>query len=182
MLTHLQTFFGVQPRHAEQSDTRQEIRRHDPDAQPRKKDDDRKSDEDFAMADDHAVVSVPALRVFLENFLKTQKAQGDADEQVVITQPRQAKDSGKVLDGETVRAVRAYQHTALAGDEPAYTGQASQNSQELLGGEDVRTIHILMADLEELSARGVEYLKIEKASTFLGSLVAAVAAAKEGFS
>jgi hypothetical protein len=44
----------------------------------------------------------------------------------------------------------------------------------MLANEEVRTIHRLLADLQVLSARGIEGLTIERDESFLASLVAAV--------
>jgi len=196
MFTNLQNILNVLPRHAEHTDARQDIRRQDPDNPSGGRDEAEADTDDFVMQDDHAVVSVAALKVFLENFLRTQQDQAQAEivaGPAEVTQavsdleerPAEQGDSSLQEDDivpdvpreQTVRAVRAYQHTAEATQGPRFDTADSGNSEALLGGEDVRVIHQLLTDIQALQGQRVEYLKIEKADTFLQSLVAAVAAA-----
>lgn len=57
------------PRHAEKTDTRQAIRRHDPDQQGRGDGEREPESEDLYDMQDSATVSIEALRIFLKNFL-----------------------------------------------------------------------------------------------------------------
>ena len=66
-------FSNQPPRQAENTDTRQDIQRHDPDFERRRKK--RQSEKEEPFPEDGATVSVEALRIFLENFLKSLSAQ-----------------------------------------------------------------------------------------------------------
>lgn len=176
MFTNLNQIPGMAPRHAENADTRQEIKRHDPDQEWRKQEEKENDIQNPFDGEDHAVVTISALRVFLENFLKSLEAQ--------TTSPSVAQNQAEMFvpeapqkpaaDTAASKAARAYQSTARVTEGPRFDNQAGAETQSILGGEDIRTIHVLLKDLADLAGRNVEFLQIEKNESFLQSLVAAV--------
>lgn len=182
MFSNLGNIFVTRPRHAENTDTRLDIRRHDPEQERRqKKDGDTEQKPKFDTYD-QATVSVDALRAFLENFLKSLinqqtgqdiRLSGNTDS--VRIQPEHARS-----DARASRAASMYQTAAHTAPR---TAQSPMDATETdvppsLDNEDVRTIHALLADLATLQVRRIEYLTIERGDTFLASLVAAVHKAK----
>ena len=70
MFTSIGQILGIQsPRHAEQNDTRQDIQRHDPEFERRKKKK-QQSPEDLLDGEEGATVSIVALQSFLRSFLQ----------------------------------------------------------------------------------------------------------------
>lgn len=182
MFTNLNQIPGMAPRHAENADTRQEIKRHDPDQERRKQEEKENEIQNPLDGEDHAVVTISALRVFLENFLKSLEATGGQSaapvQNVAPTPQSQAPQNFSGGDMAASKAAQAYKSTARVTEGPQFDNQAGAATQSILGGEDIRTIHALLGDLATLAARNIEYLQIEKNESFLQSLVAAVAKLK----
>lgn len=85
-------FSGEQkPREAENSDTRLDIKRHDPDQERKKKDDSSEDDVNAFLKEDSATVSTDSLFVFLENFLEAQ----------LQKQARNASNNGLISSSHT---------------------------------------------------------------------------------
>jgi hypothetical protein len=182
MFSNLAQILSNRPRHAENSDTRQEIKRHDPDQERRKKDE--KDDDKGVRFDtyDNAVISVSALRVFLENFLNslTGNAATGGEAIALSAQGFDAAEGADATDHKPQSA--AASHAANVYQMAAKTARptpvpVAKPAEPLLGNEDVRTIHRLMNETLVLQSRGIEYLTIERGETFLASLAAAVAKA-----
>jgi len=183
--------FSTAPRQAEHTDTRQGIQRHDPDYERPRKDKNPKEEDDFTQ--DGAIVSVSALLVFLENFIKN-----GADENVqrstksdnlnptvqstaldfkIQTELDLGKNENKTKSGAAAYAASSYQNAAHTNEKSAVlletTDTAGGPSLDL-SAADIRTIHALIEDLKTLNAANIEYLKIERAASFLESLINAV--------
>jgi hypothetical protein len=184
MFSALGNILVNKPRQAETTDTRQGIRRHDPEHE-RKKNKKRDSDGPVGFdEDDSAIVSVAALRVFLENFLKStenaapaeSKKEENSSETIPYAQDAAAEPARP--SGQAAHAAHAYQHSARTGENTysAADGQASETVAQSLGlsSAEVRTIHTLLEDLKNISDRKIEYLHIERSESFLQSLVEAV--------
>lgn len=174
-----------QPRQAESNDTRQEIQRHDPDFERRRRKKQTPEEELFG-AEDGATVAVQALQLFLNKFLKelsekpkqgfnaattqekTQDIQNDTAEQKPVTSP-------------AAQAANAYQTMAQSGQRTSILGDINENNADLisLDASEVRIIHTLLDDLKLLSDKNIEYIHIERASSFLQSLVNAVETVKK---
>ena len=172
------------PRQAETTDTRQGIRRHDPDQQQRKK---KKSDSDNPIGfdeDDIATVSIEALQLFLQNFLKSTEVKADKPT-TQNSEPPEAREfsapqAPKPVSGVAAHAAHVYQHSAQAVRGNAFGAQNALETTTVaqslgLDAAEVRTIHALLAALKTLSTRKVEYLRIERSDSFLHSLEKAVA-------
>lgn len=179
MFSHIGNIFAPGPRQAEHSDTRQDIRRHDPDQERRRQK--RKKAEDELFQDDHtASVSVTALRAFLENFLKSLKTSETAQpvDQTDITPPPQ---QGRQPSGQNAYAASAYQHVAEARAPKSSMLEGVDDTTApaiQLDASEVRTIHTLLEDLKILQERKIEHIRIVRHESFLQSLVEAVHAIK----
>ncbi|MCB1532249.1 MAG: hypothetical protein KDJ35_05200 [Alphaproteobacteria bacterium] len=180
------------PRQAEQTDTRQEIRRHDPDQQRRKKGETEDEAELLALEDD-TTVSITALRAFLQEFLKSlppeqregESQDGNQENMPEKDTPKMGHDFNKErpVNGAMAQATGAYKTAAQSGHEDTKfkKGSAQETAENLgLDGSEIRTIHTLINDLKALSAQGYEELVLERNATFLQSLVAAVDKLKGG--
>jgi hypothetical protein len=188
MFSTLGGIFTPRPaRQAEQTDTRQDIQRHDPDQPQRRKS--RAKDEDATTLEDGATVAVLALREFLENFIKsaapaTQSKPPASENISVPTQAASSAENNPQTDRSayTARAASAYQNTPQsARREPVLletTDSASGGPEFDLSASDTRAIHTLIEELKVLAAAEIEYIHIERAETFLQSLINGVNAAK----
>ncbi len=179
MFSAIGNVFAPKPRHAETTDTRQEIQRHDPDYERRKG---KKRDDDAPFGfdeDDSALVTVSALQVFLENFLKSQmettsNSSTPEDTPAVFTAP--TNEAPAAPTGRAAMAASAYQHGAEATQSAPPRMQTGDMNANPLGlkTQDLRLIHGLLRDLKILAERRIEYLQIERSESFLQSLVDAV--------
>lgn len=167
MYTSFSKLYAAPPREAERADARYELRRHDPDQERRKNEREKKEPQSLFNEEDYALVSVEALRVFLQNFLKNQSASATAGEPQEQTAPKAP------AQGRAARAANAYAHASETGasgkyiDAPAPSAQAAPGLSE----GDSRAINKLLEDLKTLSARRIEHLRIERGESFLQSLV-----------
>jgi len=185
MFTSLNNILGLnQPRHAEQNDTRQDIQRHDPEYERRRRKR-RDAEEDLFAGDDGATVSVQALTLFLNKFLKElsdKPKQGfNATSAPKEEKPQTAEENTPPTSGPAAQAASAYQHSAESQQQTSILGDINENNADLisLNGSEVRIIHSLLKDLKLLSDKHIEYIHIERASSFLQSLVTAVDAVKK---
>jgi hypothetical protein len=170
----------AKPRHAENADTRHDIRRHDPEQEHRSK---KEKGEGHSTFDtyDNAVVSIDALRMFLENFLKSLTT-GSAGENMNL--PAQGFNAGndnpeapetpRPVDAQASRAASIYQTGAKTAPRTHMPVGKAPEQGPAIENEDVRRIHGLLRDTAVLLSRGIEYLTIEQRETFLDSLAAAV--------
>ncbi|MCC7305367.1 MAG: hypothetical protein IT558_03800 [Alphaproteobacteria bacterium] len=177
MFSNLVQIFTPQPRQAESSNTRLEIRRHDPDQERRRRPKQEEEEKVRFNTYDNATVNVESLRVFLENFLKSLEKK--ESQNFIPDQGRgeevQASSGLKNFHGESAVAAGAYR--AAARTSPVASARAPgspEAEQALLGNEDVRTIYALLRDIETLKSRRIDYLYIERGDTFLASLADAV--------
>ncbi len=175
---------AVPPRQAESTDTRQAIREHERDQPDREQREQRQNNDSVFDQNDEAVVSVDALRVFLENFIRT--ADGDMTEKTENT--RENVDIAQIDENPAppvqtpyaAHAARAYQSAAHAGKPDLSGAHFDQNQARNLGlqGENMRMVLVLIEDLKALTQRGIHHLKVERADDFLQSLLMAVEKAK----
>lgn len=170
------------PRRVETTDPRMDIDRHDADYIARRRKKQNETPDLLESVEDGAQVSTTALLSFLENFVQTlpdQKivARGNADDVADISPPEEALVPQQPIDPTTARAARAYQSTARAVHDrnvAAPTPADPSAGASLLGSEDIRTIYRLIEDVRVLVSRNIESLSLERAPSFLTSLVAAV--------
>lgn len=187
MFSELSKIFTISPRHAEQTDTRQAIQRHEPDFERR-----RAKKQPESETDDHktgASVSVEALRIFLEEFLRNnseEPANQKSSKEENTTKPPQHVNRQIPQDhpytNPAAQAAGAYANTAHTGEKSAIlfetTDQAGDGPALEISAADIRTIQTLIDDLKILEDAGIEILHIERAATFLDSLNNAVAKIK----
>ena len=85
-------------------------------------------------------------------------------------------DHEKRISGHATYAANTYQHMAESRNRTSILGEVNENNADLisLDAAEVRTIHELLEDLQLLSDKNIEYIHIERASSFLQSLVNAV--------
>jgi len=183
MFATLNNILGIsQPRHAEQNDTRQDIQRHDPEFERKKKNKQKREDDLFADSD-NATVSIDALQTFLNTFLKELSSQEQTSKinkaETPAPTPTQEPTAHKPKhqkSGQAAYAANTYQHIAESRHQTSILGDVNEENADLisLGAADIRIIHSLLEDLKTLSKKNIEYIRIERADNFLQSLVNAV--------
>ena len=181
MFSELSKILPIKPRQAEHADTRQDIQRHDPDYERRhsKKD----GPEEQEPYETGATVAVEALQHFLEEFLRNNSEEKEQPGPKKETPPLpETQKQNTALPpspqaNPAARAASAYQTMAIATEKSTVlletTDQAGGPPLDL-SAADIRTIHTLIEDLKNLNDAGVEILHIERAASFLESLVTAV--------
>lgn len=176
MLSQLGPLFKATFRHAEESDSRQNLP-HEVNKDGRRKNDG-ETDNHVELWEDSTGVSVVALRAFLINFLSgTTKQTGLAHQPDAADSA--AAPSRPAANTATARAAGAYQSTADKLEPhhttpPAVPSAAPRTDADLVAGADIRLMHGLIADLETLEQAGVEMLTLNPAESFLQSLKNAV--------
>ncbi len=180
MFSGFGNIFVTRPRQAESSDAWLGIRRHEPDQEGRKKKDGDDKKQELFDTDDNTAVSVQALQLFLENFLKSLAPQTAGSPVPAQNAPLAAPPQLPPADHAASMAASAYQHVAAKTMRPEMPSVPAMPVETPPGleSEDVRKIHYLLSELKPLAARGVEYLAIERSDSFLNSLVTAVNKAK----
>lgn len=172
MFSALGHIFFNQPRHAESTDARLGIQRHDPEQEQRRKN--TKDDDASGFADeDNAIVSVEALRIFLENLLNTQQTAANAQSG---SSPIEVPQNASTVPVENAQAISAYQATARTSPAPV-TARESSGVGLKLEAHELRMIYKLLEDLKQAGELKIEFVRIERSDTFLDSLQAAVAKA-----
>lgn len=185
MLSQLGPLFKTLFRQAESTDTWQGIRLDEKKDGRRKQDFEEKAD-DSDLWEDSTGVSVDALHAFLVNFLKNPHVIAASQKQAPSAKTSSpsapaAETAKQPVNTATARAVSAYQTMSDKTHPPEFSAPPEDKTLtevDLLQASDVRVIHGLIADLEDLFAKGVTQLTIEKADTFLQSLQNAVEKAK----
>lgn len=190
MFSQLGPLFKTTLRQAEQADTRLQIRREDKENQGKKDDLDEEPVDTSALWEDSTEVSVEALRTFLIEFLKTKghdtpETVPDPDNNVSIMSGLEPEYRPPVTN-RAARAVKAYSsmQTQNYGPPPTPPPVETEEPEEvdlvsLLKADELRTMHVLIAELDLLARKGVQTLIIEKADSFLESLVLAVRLEKQ---
>lgn len=190
MFSQLGPLFKTTFRQAESSDARMGIRQEEHKGRKNQSEDDDAGHSSSELWDDSIAVSISALKSFLVEFLKTKGVAGteffhteeDASPYAGLTPEKKSP-----VSPVAARAVKAYGAMAQYAPDPQPAQQpvtrieASQEyTADSMASEDVRTIYMLIKDLEGLQAAGIEMLQLEKAETFLKSLVDAVGSARSG--
>ena len=183
MFSQLGPLFRTHLRQAERSDARLDIPHEEKHDQGKKQEAEKPEEDTAALWEDSTQVSIEALRTFLSDFLKSR---GEKPQEG----PAAVADEGDVYAGlqpqsrppanpAAARAVKAY--TAMAShsfEPPPYVAQTNApetiDLADLLKADEVRTMYSLIAELDQMSRRGLQTLTIEKADTFLEALVEAV--------
>lgn len=182
MFSQLGPLFKTAFRQAEASDARLEIRRDEKQEQGRREEREEEEDSGF-LWEDKTTVSVESLKAFLIAFLREKGAPETDRAAVSAAQTAESAPAQKPLSTVATRAVKAY--TALSPQTPPPPPEPEDTAPgiplaDLLESGELRTMHVLIRELDGLAARGVHDLTIEKADTFLNALVLAVTKAKSG--
>ena len=188
MFSQLGPLFKTTFRKAESNDTRQKIphEEHDKGRKKREEEEHKKTEQRW---EDDTSVSIVALRTFLIEFLQTLPG-GEESIAVIGNPPQGGQDSLSTRPPEPTRptstknakAARAYQAMAeKSHDTPAPRPDApdkdSKNrapTADLLKSQELRDIHQLIHDLDNLAEAGHQNLQIKPAESFLDSLKNAV--------
>jgi hypothetical protein len=191
VFSQLGPLFKTTLRQAEQADTRLQIRREEKDNPGKRQDSEEQAEETGGLWEDSTEVSVGALRTFLIEFLKGRGETGPEttsgkQENMSIANPL-PMESPPPAATAAARAARAYStvQTQSYGPPPVPAAPSPEPAAEevdlvsLLEADELRTIHVLIGELDQLAGKGVQTLVIEKADSFLQALVAAVRLAKQ---
>lgn len=178
MFSGFGSIFGIMPRRAESTDTRQAIRRHDPDQEHPQRKNNEKEKPPAPDAYDNASVSIESLEIFLENFLKSLQTGTDTkttlenQQQIPASHPAESALTPSTTKASV--AANAYQSTQehIRHTDNAQTPPPA--SKQILENEEIRTIHQLLKDIALLKQNGVKVLVLEKDITFLAALVKSV--------
>ncbi len=163
---------------AKQTDTREEILRHDPEQERRKGAHKGFANEQGLFGDDQTEVSVESLEAFLPMLLKNFSAKERFSEKSVVTENQEISSPSAQAAGAYARTA---QYAPVQNPEIAQDVEGSEdvsfNPEEehpTLSNAEVQAIHRLQADVKKLRAKGVKAIYINKAGTFLESLQNAV--------
>lgn len=186
MFSKLDAIFRALPRQAESTDTRLGIRRDEEHEENRKNKNREEKPDETDLWQDSTVVSVAALRAFLENLA------GEA----VIPAAQPADSGGEViaLSSSSAQELTPPSPAALAAQTYKATAQRAENSTPPLPPagrsepqtagidlslDEVRVMHALTDDLAFLTEKGVMQLNIPRGESFLKSIMDAVTRAKK---
>lgn len=161
-------------RHAEHSGDRQDVRREEASGDNGRRKDDRERPDRPDPWQDDTVVSVTALRALLLNLLGTPAE---------ASNPAPPPAAPRPSDPMAARAAGAYRQTAAhrhPDPAPITTAPLATGPAPGLTDDDIRIIRQLITDLDRLSTRQIDVLRIEKNGSFLHSLAAAAARALAG--
>lgn len=166
-------------RHAESADARMGIR-HDEEKQERKKDDDH--DHHLTLPEDvydQTTLGVQALIDFLKKFLQSLEATSTAKQILATTKspkgPEEVESpspSTPPVNPVAAAAAHAYAHTAHTHtDLSGSTHTDTTPAPALLQAAEIRQIHDLLGKLNRLNDLNIVGLKLNKAETFVQSLM-----------
>lgn len=170
-------------RHAEETDTRQAIQRHDPDRPGRKNGDEKARSEEEA--GNSIILSLDALHEFLIKFLGENGAQSIDND--TIPQTNLAAQSAIIHHNTgqsafAAKAAHAYGNTKkLTAPSTVLletTDTGASGPEFSLTTYDTQAMRVLISDIEQLLSLGTEHIAIARAETFLQSLINAVSQAK----
>jgi len=187
VLSQLGPLFKTHLRQAEHADTRLEIRRDEKHDQGKKQEYEAQDEDTGALWEDSTAVSVEALRTFLIEFLKSR---GDEVPEAGIPLADGSIGSGMSpeyrppISTRAAQAVKAYSSMQAQMTPPTMPPEPSKSAPavdlvDLLHADEIRTMHVLITELDALWRKGIQTLIINKAETFLEALVLAVRLEKE---
>lgn len=186
MFSQLGPLFKTHLRQAEKSDARLEIRRDEKQDPGKRQEAEDEGDDTSALWEDSTAVSVEALKAFLVEFLKSRGDEvPEAPEDAADISLSHTPEYRPPMNNRAAQAVKAYSSMAAQTAQPTQPPSEPEPPQaeavdlvSLLAADEVRTMHVLITELDALSRKGVQTLIIEKADTFLEALVLAVRAEK----
>ena len=160
---------------AQQTDTRQEILRHDPEHERQKKNKQSQEDKNGLFGDDLTEVSIDMLDVFLQQILDNYTGQSETPSKDIAVEKEDGTDLGKQVSDDSseqnqnAQAVGAYARTAsyTTHEEhhhvpPAATSGAGSSPQ--LSASDMHLVYQMQKDIILLKERGVAAIAIIQAA------------------
>ncbi len=192
MFTAINNIWADAPRHAERTDTRQALQRHDPDQQGRRKHNGASKDEE-PNHENTTTISIEALKTFLDTLLESKGSTPPPHTQTTQPQPEDYKIQQELDLGTTpenaprtssataARAASLYKaaSSAIKYNSLLKTTDTASSAPEInLNSADLITIHTIRNDLETLSHNNIKYLQIQHGKNFLNSLFTAIETAK----
>lgn len=185
MFSKLDAIFRALPRQAESTDTRLGIRRDEERGEGRKNKEREEKPDETDLWQDSTVVSVAALRAFLENLAgeavipATQPA-GSGGE---VVAPSSSSAQESLPPSPAAHAAQTYKATAQRAENSAPPPPAVRSDPQTAGIDlsldEVRIMHALADDLAFLAEKGVMQLNIPRGASFLKSIMDAVTHAKK---
>lgn len=156
----------------QQTDTREEIRRHDPEHERKKGEHKGFAEEQGIFGDDQTEVSVQSLDTFLPMLLKNYGGKDSSQDRVQASEKiDHTNPSAKAAGAYAKMAKYAPVKSNVPVEEDLKEDQASQQDENpKLSKSEIQTIHRLQNDVLKLKVRGVTAIYINKAGTFLESL------------
>lgn len=170
MFSKLGPLFETKFRHAENTDTRQAIRRDESKSGRKKDKQERDTERDQDLWTDSTVVSLEALYAFLSGFLQQQLNKEKQSEETDI---QNEKPLSQAVSPEQ-KAVNAYQTTAHYTQATPTHDMQPEYDPDALSNPDIRIMNNILQNILTLEKRGVTELAIPKQGTFLESLESAV--------
>lgn len=184
MNSKLDSLFRTTFQPAQQTDTWQGIRREESHHDKQKKHQ-HKQEQDDEFGADKATLSVQALHEFLKNIL-TQAGEKMPAQLAHILPEEEMDGEPRPYNEASAHAARAYQNTArhTPGQRIDFSERPAASTQQeatvpaiVLSADELRTIHKLIEDIEDLGQRGIGIIPLIPADNFLQSLTLGVAAA-----
>jgi hypothetical protein len=199
MLNALGSILKLPFRQAENMDTHQYIRRQERDSQKQKRSG--QSEGETTDFYDDAVLSLDALELFLKTLQKTAQESSFLGVSQQITKPKKQASKTESIKSSAQnpdihQALSAYSHAAetssdrgassfdndqeahaLDGLNALFAQDSSQSSQDGLSSEQITS---MLKDIAVLKSRGLRDIRIERADTFLDSILGAIEKALQG--
>ena len=180
MYSHLDPIFKTHIRQAETADTGLHIRQDDPRQNGKKNDRQQKNETDNSLWEDSAGVSVGALRTFLEDLIRPHQKSAHTVQASINETEFPEENPERPISPQAATAAKAYQHSAeTAGTTTrrimTHTVTPPSESDTKLTGKEIETIQRLIADLENLPPQTNLQLSLKPGTSFLQSLIDAVA-------
>lgn len=185
MFSQLGPLFKTTFRKTENNDTRLAVPHEERDQRRRKEEENNQDDANVDPWQDNTTVTVPALRTFLVEFLKTLPGGDDVvkathRQEIEKDTYERPREKSRPQNTQNAKAVRAYQSMASHSSSVKSEGSdAEQNKRvaptaDLLQSKELRDIYGLIEALDSLEGRNVQTLDIKKADSFIEALKEAV--------
>ena len=188
MFSSLGPLFKTVFRQAEETDTRQAIRREEKEQGQKQREQEEDNRISIDLWEDKSSVSVEALQSFLITFIKggtyTNTPETSNKPNQSVSQETGSKPVIEKKQAQTTvaqRAASAYEamNAKTAPQKPVNEGDSSKiPAADRIQSAEARQIYKLIDDLESLKERGVAEIFIEPADSFVESLAIAIASKK----
>lgn len=167
MFDRIDPLFKTLFRHTENADTRQDIKRRDPDHERRKKKTLKEDQENNPLWDDETDVSVLALESFLQTLL------GDKNH-IFNNQTAPPPVEKKPSNHYAIHAYQKNSEQSSVGINITEQVSSEEGSDLILDEKNRPMVETLLQELDALKKAGVEYLVISRQGTFFDSVKDAI--------